>query len=222
MDPERAVARQPWSALGDILPGDDAARQAGVQRLRTYALALLSWNQGVSNLISRHDELRLVERHLRESVEPAATLAASGLERWVDLGSGAGLPAIPLALLGVGRHWTLIESRRNKTLFLRKLKQDMALDDVEVVTARLEAAIAEGAEGLACDGFTSRATMTIGPTLELAARIVRPGGAAFLWKGSSHAEERRESSASWSRDWVFEDAMAIGGGPNVICVFRRQ
>jgi 16S rRNA (guanine527-N7)-methyltransferase len=189
--------------------------------LRQYAGALLEWNRGVSNLISRHDEGRLVERHLAESLWPATLLRDSGCERFVDLGSGAGLPAIPLAIAGVGKRWTLVESRRNKTLFVRKYLQDSAMPNIEVMTARLEVAIEEDAAALACDGFTSRATMTAGPTLALAASIVRTGGKAFLWKGSGLEQELKASEREWSGEWRFTGTTPIASGPVVVAVFEK-
>lgn len=222
MDPGVLIARQRWSLIEPFIPGDGAARARSLEGLREYGRLLLEWNQGVSNLISRHDEMRLVERHMRESVEPARLLIDSGCKRFLDLGSGAGLPAIPLLLCGVGSHWTAVESRRNKTLFMRKVKQDMKLEHFEIVTARLETLIAEAAEPLRFDGFTSRATMTLGPTLSLARDVVVSGGRAFLWKGSSHEEEREQSAGEWTADWEFEGAHAIGEMPNHICVFIRK
>ncbi len=222
LDPGVLIARQRWSLIEPFIPGDDAARAVSLERLREYGRMLLDWNQGVSNLISRHDEMRLVERHMRESVEPAGILIASGCRRFLDLGSGAGLPAIPLLLCGVGTHWTAVESRRNKTLFMRKVKQDMAVDNIDIVTSRLETLIAEAASPLEYDGFTSRATMTLGPTLAMASQVVTGGGKAFLWKGSSHEEEREAGRGEWEADWTFDAAHPIGEGPTLVCVFTRN
>ena len=55
----------------------------------------------------------------------------------VDFGSGGGFPALPLALAGVGERWTLVESRRNKTLFLRRAIQELGAGQVDVLTGRL-------------------------------------------------------------------------------------
>lgn len=216
------IARQRWSLIEPFLPGDDAARRVSMDRLREYGRQLLDWNQGVSNLISRHDEMRLVDRHMRESVEPARILIESGCRRFLDLGSGAGLPAIPLLLCGVGEHWTAVESRRNKTLFMRKIKQDMKLVNFEVMTGRLEMFLEDPEVKLEFDGFTSRATMTLGPTLAMASRVVTTGGSAFLWKGSSHEEELSTTFDDWSPDWSFEATHPIGEGPTVVCVFIRK
>jgi 16S rRNA G527 N7-methylase RsmG len=100
--------------------------------------------------------------------------------------------------------------------------QELALQNIEVVTGRLEVLVEEDRERLACDGFTSRATMKLGPTLELAAAIVRPGGHAILWKGSGFQEELAATVASWRTDWAEPTLHPIGEGPNSISVFERK
>jgi 16S rRNA (guanine527-N7)-methyltransferase len=191
-------------------------------RLRSFALELLHWNRGVSNLISHADESRLVERHIAESLAGVPVLHSLTCTHIVDLGSGGGFPAIPLAIAGIGARWTLVESRRNKTLFLRRVVERLELREIEVVTGRLEVLVETEPDALQCDGFTSRATMKAEPTLELAARIVRPGGHAVLWKGSGLEQELNESSAGWKRDWSAPRVSKIGDGPNSIAVFERN
>lgn len=215
------MAKQPWDALNELLPGDALARARALEALQLYTRTLLEWNRGISNLISRNDEQRFVERHLRESLAPLKQLMESGHERWLDFGSGGGLPALPLALAGLGAHWTLVEARRNKTLFLKRVLQDSRIRNIEVVTARLESALKEGdAEQLNCEAFTSRATMVIAPTLAMAAVIVQPGGHAYLWKGSRWEQEVRDDAA-WKHAWRFEQAIPIEDGPNVVATFVR-
>ncbi len=221
-DPERLLARQPWQSLRPLIPGDEQEVESRLAALREYARQLLEWNRGVSNLISRHDEPRLVERHLLESLLPARLIASSGAKRLVDFGSGAGLPAVPLALCGIGEHWTLVESRRNKTLFLKKIQQDNKLRDFVVMTGRLEVLVEDGAPALACDAFTSRATAAIGPTLAMAARIVEPGGSAFLWKGSSYEQEMDAARSEWEQAWRLERVTTLADGPNVVATFVRK
>ncbi len=222
VDPEKLVARQPWANLRPLLESAGCDVESALASLRVYATELLAWNRGVSNLISRHDETRLVDRHLAESLQPASLLRASGCRQFVDLGSGSGLPGLPLAIVGVGEAWTLVESRRNKTLFMRKVCEVLKLKNVRVKCSRLETLIEEAPQELSCDGFTSRATMTIEPTLAMAAAIVRPGGRAFLWKGSGYVDEMANTKAEWSRDWEFEQGTPIFAGPNVVAIFIRK
>jgi 16S rRNA (guanine527-N7)-methyltransferase len=175
----------------------------------------------VSNLISRNDEPRIVARHIVESIEPAQWLKESGAERWMDFGSGAGLPAIPLIIAGLEGEWALVESRRTKTLFMRRALEDLGIKNVSVVNARLEDLVNDEKHVSSYDGFTSRATLTLSPTLTLAATFVRSGGTAFLWKGSRRDEEMA-ADPSWREKWDFEGLLGIGDGATVVARFRRK
>lgn len=172
-------------------------------------------------MISRNDEQRIVERHIAESIEPAAWLKASPATRWLDFGSGAGLPAIPLVIAGVGSSWTLVESRRMKTLFMRKATETLGLKNIEIVVARLEYMVTETERLGAYDGFASRATLALGPTLVLAAKFIAPGGTAFLWKGSQREKEMADDQR-WQEFWEFDGLLGIGNGQAVVARFTRK
>jgi len=213
--------RQPWDLLTPHLLRAGADIVEVLPRIRRFAELLLEWNRGFSNLISTADENRLVQRHILESLEPAHWIKSSGAGRWMDFGSGGGLPALPLALAGIGENWTLVESRRNKTLFLRKIVQEFELKNIDVELARLES-LPEEAERLGkFDGFTSRATLRLGPTLALAADWVKPGGIACLWKGSRMQQEMVEDRR-WESSWDRGEVFAIGDGQVVVARFIRK
>jgi len=167
--------------------------------------------------MSQNDEQRFVERHLIESLGPLVAMRETGHERWLDIGSGGGLPAIPLALAGLGRRWVLVESRRMKTLFLQKVKQEMKLDHVEMVCARIEKM--EPPEPFM--GVTSRATLSLASTLNEAARFVATGGTAFLWKGERRFDEMRED-ASWRERWAEERTLPLPDTSTVVMSFIRK
>lgn len=214
-------------------------------RLRRFVELLIQWNRSVSNLISKNDEERVVEAHLLPSIEAAGWLKSHNLGSWCDLGSGGGFPALPLAICGVGVSWDLVESRRTKTLFLRRAVGELGLGHVRVFAARIEDLLADlvpgGAEsedaeaswgegdggepGLALsppyDGFTSRATLSLPPTLAYAAPIVREGGHAFLWKGSRLAAEAGESEA-WKVDWEPGESKPLSIEHSVVANFIRS
>jgi 16S rRNA (guanine527-N7)-methyltransferase len=212
----------PWDSLRPLLAGDDAEVERVLGRLRSFAAELLSWNQGVSNLISRDDERRLVERHLAESLAGAAIIKALGCKQLLDFGSGGGFPAIPLAIAGVGEHWTLVESRRNKTLFLRRVVQALGLYHVDVITGRLEALEPGRLDDTRVDGFTSRATLKLGPTLALAARALPSGGHAILWKGSGVHDEIAAAGDALRLGWSEPVIHALRDSQNAVVVLAKK
>ncbi len=215
------LARQPWEDLIPHIAKSGADVEPTIARLKKFTQLAIEWNRSVSNLISRNDEARIVTRHIRESVECAHELKASGATRWLDFGSGAGFPAIPLAILGVGGHWTLVESRRPKTLFMRKAIQELEMPHLEVYHGRLEAFVEEREGARDIEGFTSRATMKLAPTLELAEALVQKDGSAFLWKGSGRSEELGEDSA-WNLAWDLDRTLTVGDEHTAVAIFKRK
>lgn len=210
-----------FSELAPLLERAGVEVEPSTQRMRRYCELLLQWNRKVANLISNNDEPRLVSRHLRESLEPAHWLKQAVLGRWMDFGSGGGLPGIPLVLAGVGERWTLVESRRSKALFLRRACEELGLRTVSVEQARLEDIMMDEQDRGAYDGFVSRATLPLGPTLALAAVVVRAGGAAYLWKGSRRDEEKAEDQA-WRDAWSPDGELALADGQTVVLRFLRK
>ena len=108
-----------------------------------------------------------------------------------------------------------------KTLFIRKALQELSLGNIVTVNDRLENFVEDPAHGAAFDGFTSRATIKLRPTLALAARVIAPGGSAFLWKGSGR-EQEMELDAGWRDAWEFTGILGVGNGPNVVARFLRK
>lgn len=214
------MGSQAWNVLWPVIESLGLEVAPTIERLKTYTKALLEWNRGASNLISYNDEGRIVERHLLESILPGAWLRDSGAKSWIDLGSGGGFPAIPLAIIGVGESWTLVESRRNKTLFMRKIIGDLGIKGITVVCSRLEDLDQEAGVQKTFDGFTSRATMKLVPTLDLAAPLIRTGGFAYLWKGSGYAAEAAKP-LDWSDTWRLDEARPLGSSPNLVAKFIR-
>jgi len=215
------LKRQPWETLRPALLRSGVDVEQALGQLKQYTQMLLEWNRGVSNIMSKNDEGRIIERHLLESAAPAHWLRESGAQRWVDFGSGAGFPAVPLVIAGVGGSWTLVESRRTKTLFVRKAIQDIGLNGFTVINDRLENVVLDPDRAGGFDGFCSRATMRLGPTLALAARLVRVGGSAFLWKGSGLEQERKQDS-TWGAEWDSAGTVTVGTGLNVVARFIRK
>jgi 16S rRNA (guanine527-N7)-methyltransferase len=156
---------------------------------------------------------------LAESLEHAPWLRESGAEDWLDFGSGAGFPAVALAIAGVGSRWTLVESRRIKTLFLRKTLGEMGIEEGKtVVNARLETVSQDGGH---FDGFTARAAGDLNETLASAANLVAPGGSAFLWKGSRWQSEF-EKDRSWESAWRFIEQRPLTDSNVVLLKFLRE
>jgi 16S rRNA (guanine527-N7)-methyltransferase len=117
-----------------IAPADRALMLA---QLEQYFLLLRQWNRG-GNLISRGDESRVIERHAIDSLVTIPMLDEIRAGSLLDLGSGGGLPGIPIKILRPGIDVTLLDSRRMKTLFLLRAVNELGLSGVRVWRGRVE------------------------------------------------------------------------------------
>lgn len=113
----------------------DAATQ---QRLLDYLALLAKWNKAY-NLTAVRDVDEMVSRHLLDSLSIVPSFEAAGGERWLDVGSGGGMPGIPLAILFPGKFLTLLDSNGKKTRFLTQVKLELKLDNLQVIHSRVEA-----------------------------------------------------------------------------------
>jgi len=163
---DRARLRGGAADLGVRL--DDAA----LDRFAVYAETLARWRES-ANLISYRDGAELVERHLLDSLACAWLCAAA--RDVADLGSGAGLPGIPLAVIDPDRRVVLVEPRRRRASFLRQVRRDLRLDRVEVRELRAEDVDRSG-DLAPVDAAITRAVWRDDADLRLAVPWLRDGG----------------------------------------------
>jgi 16S rRNA (guanine527-N7)-methyltransferase len=105
------------------------------QRLLNYVALVQKWNQ-VYNLTAVRDADKMLTHHLLDSL--AVVPHVTGAKTILDVGSGAGLPGIPLALALPDTQVTLLDSNQKKTTFLQQAVIELKLNNVEVICARVE------------------------------------------------------------------------------------
>lgn len=140
------------------------------------------------------DPRRVIEDHLADSLVALELDVVRSAKRIADIGSGAGLPGLPLAIALPRASFTLLESNRRKALFLSEATKQCAAINVEVVAQRAEAWQA-GVGGH--DLVTARAVADLDVLAEYAAPLLRIGGALVAWRGmrDPDAEARAERAA---------------------------
>jgi 16S rRNA (guanine527-N7)-methyltransferase len=169
---------------------DEGARRLGLalgprerSAFRLYRDEILRWSQRV-NLTALRDPARLVREGFLDSLACLLVLPA-GTDRAVDLGSGAGFPALPLAIVRPDQRFTLVEASRRKANFLRHVCRLLELDTVEVLWCRAEALAEQPAHAGAYDLAMARAVAHPGRQAELALPFLRPGGCFLAQLGPS-------------------------------------
>lgn len=105
--------------------------------LMGYLALLIKWNKAY-NLTAVRNPDEMVSRHLLDSLSVVPFVAERGND-WLDVGSGGGMPGVPLAILFPERRFALLDSNGKKTRFLTQVKLELGLDNLGVVNARVEA-----------------------------------------------------------------------------------
>ncbi len=163
--------------------------------LLEYVALLLRWNRAY-NLTAIRDPQEMVPRHLLDSLAMHPSVGAIGAAAGslADLGSGAGLPGIPLAIVSPGLQVTLVEANGKKARFLREAVRTLGLGNARVVESRIEAFDAPGA----FDAITARALATLPLILALGGHLLKPGGVLLAMKGVVPADEIAALPAGWT------------------------
>lgn len=179
--------REGLAALGLDLP---AATQSS---LLGYVALLKKWSR-TYNLTAIRDESEMLTQHVLDSLSMVPVLQESALagRRWADVGSGAGLPGIPLAIVRPDLDMTLIEAVEKKSAFQRQVKIELGLSNVTVVNGRVE----EIPGGL-FDAVVSRAFAELSVFADLAGHLLAPRGRLYAMKGLASPDEINRMPPGW-------------------------
>lgn len=158
--------------------------------LLAYLALLARWN-ATYNLTAIRGPRDMVAKHLLDSL--AMQPFVRGLRTLADLGTGPGLPGIPLAIATPGLQVTLVESNGKKARFLREAARQLGLGNVQVAESRIEAF----RPGTHFDAITARALATLPLILELGGHLPGPGGRLLAMKGVVPDEEIATLPAGW-------------------------
>ncbi len=173
------------------------------------------------NLTAIDDVAAGVDRHLADSLAGAAVPEIRDAENVVDLGSGGGMPGIPLARVLPGVEITLVESERRKADWL--VRATAELPNVRVVADRTESLARTERERWSA--ATARALAATPSLLELASPLVAAGGALVAWRGPSDAEPTAaDHDAADQVGFTFDRVVAVepfAGAERALVVWRK-
>jgi 16S rRNA (guanine527-N7)-methyltransferase len=165
---------------------------ANIADLELFLQEMGRWNQ-VHNLTAIEGEKNSIRLHLIDSITVLPVMRRFlDLQnpKIADLGSGGGLPAIPIAILQPEWHVTLIEAIRKKTAFLQHVRGKLALKNIQVLSERVEA-VAKSQPGQ-FDAVISRAFTNLAHFLELSLPLLKADGLVFAMKSKRADEELQD------------------------------
>lgn len=185
------------------------------EQLLAYLALLIKWNQAY-NLTAVRNPDEMVSRHLLDSLSLAPFVREAG-DNWLDVGSGGGMPGIPLAILFPERRFTTLDSNGKKSRFQTQVKLELRLANLEVVHSRVENF--QPAQPFA--GIVSRAFSSLADFANWTRHL---GDAETRWlamKGVHPAEELAELPADFRLE--AEHALQVPGcqGQRHLLILRR-
>lgn len=151
------------------------------QKLLSYISLLQKWNK-VYNLTAVRDPLEMVTLHLLDSLSVLPYIQVKSL---LDVGSGGGLPGIVLAICLPQLNVTTIDAVQKKAIFMRQVKGELSLDNLEVMHARVESY--QPAEKF--DAIISRAFSELGLFIGLTKHLIKENGQWLAMKGQVPQDE---------------------------------
>ncbi|PLY16928.1 MAG: 16S rRNA (guanine(527)-N(7))-methyltransferase RsmG [Sedimenticola sp.] len=153
------------------------------QKALDYLALLLKWNKAF-NLTAIRDPQQMVERQLLDSYSILGLIKGKTV---LDVGTGPGLPGIPLAIALPDVRFTLLDSNGKKTRFVQQSVHELGLANVEVVRGRVE----EFRPEYPFDTVTARAFAPLPRMEQLTARLIADGGQLLAMKGTVPEDEIR-------------------------------
>lgn len=168
MDPYRQNLEQALDRLQIRLTDEQ------ILRLLAYHQLLVKWNRAY-NLTAVRDPLEMISRHLVDSL---SVLPWIGQGRLLDVGSGPGLPGIPLAICRPDLDVTTLDSNGKKTRFQQQVKIELGLDNLTVIKGRVEEV-----EAPPFDMIISRAFASLADMLKLSGHLAGKSGVFLAMKG---------------------------------------
>jgi 16S rRNA (guanine527-N7)-methyltransferase len=161
-----------------------------IEQIRTYVTELLRWNEKI-NLTAAKGPEEVLMRHVLDALAPLGHL--SDVHRLLDIGTGGGLPGIPIKVFRPDILVSLLEARRKKVSFNQHVVDRLDLEGIEVIWGRLgDEEINERYANRPFDGMVTRAALSAAEVLRLGKRILQPGGKILLMMGTIDKGQRVE------------------------------
>ena len=182
--------------------------------LLAYLALLDRWNR-TYNLTAIRDPREMVTRHLLDSLAMHPFVESEAL---ADLGTGPGLPGIPLAIAKPQLRVTLVESNGKKARFLREAVRTLGLANARVAESRAEALD----EPAAYNALTARALDVLAGIIEVGGHLLKPGGKLLAMKGVRPDEEIAALPAGWTVSEVHTLAVPGLVGERHLVIVARE
>ncbi len=209
----------------------DGAQQLGLtlrenetRHLSIYLETLIFWAARI-DLVSQHDPAEIIRKHFLDTLAAAVRLPA--VSTILDLGSGAGFPGVPLALMHPHIAVALVEIRRKRVSFLREVKRKTGAQNLTIYEGRAEDLAEKSELRAAFDLVITRATWSIPTFLQYACPFLRDQGTAMAMQGPQADNEPAQlfsvgSDRVFQQTGRYEYTLPFGNERRLLVSFTKQ
>lgn len=183
-------------------------------QLVRFVQLIHKWNKAY-NLTSVRDPAEMVIKHIVDSIVVAPYLTAS---RYIDVGTGPGLPGIPLAIMCPEKHFVLLDSLGKRVRFMKQVAFDLGIKNIQPVQSRVEQYQPE----LPLDGVLSRAFASLKDMLHWCQHLVDSKGVFLALKGQFPEQELEQLPASFTVLESFELEVPGLEGERHLITLKKQ
>lgn len=194
------------------------------ETLRLYRDLVLEKNRYL-NLTAIKNEAEFDERNIADSLIIRDFHTFQPGEKVIDLGTGAGLPGIPIAICEPDISVTLVDARKKKIVFLKELIQKLHLENADAVSARVEDLAKDQAYRAKYDAVVTRAVAPLNVLLEYGVPFLKKDGLLFAYKGPKGDEELKDAQRALKELHTIHTKTyhySIGDAALSIMVFKKR
>jgi 16S rRNA (guanine527-N7)-methyltransferase len=165
--------------MGNLLFDPSSLDEKTIQKLRGVESFLRKWNKNI-NLVSEADEAAIWERHIVDSLQLMPFF--KDVNKLADMGSGIGLPAVPLAIANPDIDVFAIETKQKQSTLMAELIREIRIPNLHVLTERVEKVFLSHMDVVCCRAFGEFTR-----DARLAYKMLKPGGLFMTFKASEES-----------------------------------
>jgi 16S rRNA (guanine527-N7)-methyltransferase len=184
------------------------------QKLVAYVVMMNKWNKAY-NLTSVRDPEQMIIKHIVDSIVVAPYLDKT---QYIDVGTGPGLPGIPLAIMCPDKHFVLLDSLGKRVRFMKQVAYELKIDNVQPVQSRVEDFKPE----VKLDGVLSRAFASLKDMLHWCQHLVDSHGTFLALKGQLPVDEIEQLPTGFSvQETIKLDVPKLEGERHIVKIKKQ-
>jgi 16S rRNA (guanine527-N7)-methyltransferase len=183
-------------------------------QLIRYVLLMHKWNKAY-NLTSVRDPQQMIIKHIVDSIVVAPFLDKN---QYIDVGTGPGLPGIPLAIMCPDKHFILLDSLGKRVRFMKQVAYELKIDNIQPIQSRVEDFVPE----TKIDGVLSRAFASLKDMLHWCQHLVDSHGVFLALKGQLPSDELKVLPAEfYLQETIKLDVPGLEGERHIVKIKKQ-